>query len=634
MTKQLALCTAIALALLGAMPARAAEAEGSGALADLSLEELSQLKITSVSGRPESLSDAAASIYVITADDIRRAGVTTLPEALRLAPNLQVARLDAGQYAITARGFNNAIGNKLLVLIDGRTIYASFFSGVLWDQQDVMLEDVERIEVISGPGGTLWGTNAVNGVINVVTRSAGQTEGTLATASAGNEEKNAAIRYGTSLGASGSVRGYVKRSLLRHTANESGVAQLDDWARTAAGFRADWSGATDSLTLAGNASQGRTDHRGFIGTIELGALKVSEVNLLGRWRRRLASGSEVSLQAYYDHFKRDDAVLYQPREDVIDLEFKHSVPLGDHRILWGAGYRRTQDDIQPGLFFGFVPEKSKLDWTSVFGQDEIRLGEHLQLTLGARLEHNAFTGNEVLPSARLAWKLGTDSLLWSALSRAVRAPARLDRDIVLPPNPPYIIAGGPDFVSEVATVYELGYRAQLARGLSVSVTGHYEAWDRLRSGQAPPNALVQNMIDGHTAGIEAWGTWQATRWWRLSGGLTTLHKDLRLEAGSTDPVGASNLGNDPDYQWSLRSAFDLPAHQEVDVMVRRVASLPDPAVPAYTAVDARYGWQINDKLALSLAVRNAFAAGHPEFAAAPDRSDIGRSILLQLRWSQ
>jgi iron complex outermembrane receptor protein len=627
------LVAAMAVALLGSMPARGAEGAAQASLADLSLEELTQVKITSVSGRPEPLSDAPASIYVITSDDIRRSGATTLPEALRLAPNLQVARLDSGQYAITARGFNNAIGNKLLVLIDGRTIYASFFSGVLWDQQDVLLDNIERIEVISGPGGTLWGTNAVNGVINVVTRNAGQTQGALAVASAGNQEKNVAFRYGAGLGSDGYVSGYVKRSLLRHTTNESGMAQTDDWERTSAGFRADWSSATDSFMLQGNASHGQTDQRGVLGTIDLGALEVSEVDVLGRWTRRFANGSDISLQAYYDHFKRDDAVLYQPREDVIDLEFKHGIPLGDHRVLWGAGYKRTQDDIKPGLFFGFVPEKSNLNWSNVFAQDEIRLGERLQLTLGARLEHNEFTGTETLPSARLAWKVGTDSLLWTAASRAVRAPARLDRDIRLPPTPPYLIAGGPDFVSEVANVYELGYRGQLARELSLSITGFYQDWDKLRSGQAPPDALVQNMIYGHTSGIEAWSTWQAAAWWRLSGGLTTLHKDLRLRPESTDPVGASNLGNDPDYEWQLRSAFDLPAHQEVDVIVRRVASLPDPAVPAYTAVDARYGWQATAAVELSLAVRNAFDGGHPEFAAAPGRSDIGRSVLLQLRWT-
>jgi iron complex outermembrane receptor protein len=240
----------------------------------------------------------------------------------------------------------------------------------------------------------------------------------------------------------------------------------------------------------------------------------------------------------------------------------------------------------------------------------------------------------VLPSARLAWKATSESLWWAAASRAVRAPARLDRDIVLPPRPPYIIAGGPDFVSEVANVYELGYRGQPLADLTLSVTGFYEVWDKLRSGQLPPNAMVQNMIDGNTSGIEAWGTWQAASWWRVSGGLTTLHKDLRLKPGSADPVGPSNLGNDPDHQWLVRSAFNLPQAQEFDISVRRVAALPEPSVPAYTAVDARYGWRVDRTLELSLAVRNLFDSAHPEFNASPGRSEIRRSFLLQVKWSR
>jgi iron complex outermembrane receptor protein len=625
---------AAGVALLGFVYASKTVAAAPEQLSSLSLEELANVTITSVAGRDQPLSDAAASVYVITSDDIRRAGVTTLPEALRLAPNLQVARSDTGAYAITARGFNNAIGNKLLVLIDGRTIYTSFFSGVLWDQQDVFLDEIDRIEVVSGPGGTLWGTNAVNGVINVVTRAASQTLGALAVASIGNAEKNAAARYGVRVGERGYVRFFAKRSLLQNTDNENGVAQPDGWNRTAAGFRADWSNPTDAFTLEGNASNGQSDPRGSVGSFDLGPLKVSEQSLLGKWSRHTEGGSDLRLQAYYDHFARDEALLYRPREDVLDISLQHAVPLGRHQVLWGAGYRHTNDDLRPGVFFGFVPEKQALNWTDLFGQDEIALNERVSLTLGTRFERNPFTGLETLPSARLAWKLTPTHLLWAAASRAVRAPASLDRDIVLPPVPPYIIAGGPDFVSEVANVYEVGYRGQAASNVTLSITGFYEAWDKLRSGQPPPNAHVQNMIDGKTSGIETWGTWRPLATWRLSAGLTTLHKDLRLKPTSTDPVGPSNLGNDPHYQWMLRSALDLPRRQELDLMVRRVAALPEPQVPAYTAVDARYGWRIDEGLELSLIGRNLLDSGHPEFNAAPARSVIGRSVLLQLRWTR
>ena len=616
------LCVMLPLAHAVTAPARS--------LADLSLEELANIEVTSVSRRPERVGDAAASVYVINAEDIRRSGATTLPEALRLAPNLQVARLDAGQYAVSARGFNNAIGNKLLVLIDGRTVYAPFYSGVQWDQQDVMLEDVDRIEVISGPGGTLWGTNAVNGVINVVTRSSAQTQGALAVANGADLEAGGSFRYGGSLGSNGHFRVYAKALQLQNTKTVSGVSQPDGWDRTQAGFRADWADASGGFMLQGSAFHAKSEDRGFFGPFALGALKISEANLLGQWTRRFANGSDVRVQAYYDHSERDDGVLYKPQEDVLDFEFQHGIPLGAHRVLWGAGYRRSHDDTQPGVFFGFIPASSTTTWSSLFLQDEVKLSDALGITVGARLERNDFTGTEILPNARVAWKLSNDQLLWAAASRAVRAPSRLDRNIVLPPKPPYIISGGPDFVSEVSNVYELGYRAQPVRELSFSVTAFYQQWDRLRSGQPPPNAQVQNMIDGSTSGMEAWFSWQPLRQWRLSGGMTTLHKDLRLKPGSTDPVGPSELGNDPDYQWMLRSTYRLADRHEFDVAVRRVAELPAPAVPAYTAVDLRYGWRFNAAFSIALVLRNALDPAHAEFGRAAGRSEIGRTALLQL----
>jgi iron complex outermembrane receptor protein len=629
------LCASVAAAtLLLLHEAHAADITVAGAgLADLSLEQLAQVEVTSVSGYGERLSDAAASIFVITNEDIRRAGVTTLPEALRLAPNLQVARVDAGQYAITARGSNNAIGNKLLVLVDGRSIYAPFFSGVLWDAQDLMLEDVERIEVISGPGGTLWGTNAVNGVINVVTRSAKQTQGALATARAGNAEGGAAFRYGAKLGGNGNFRVFAKSEHLRSTETAAGTSVPDAWTRMLGGFRADWSDAVEDLMLQGNAAHGKSEFRGVVGTFQLTPIDTSDVNLVGEWKRRLADGSDIRVQAYVDHSIRDDALLWRPREDIVDIQFQHGLPLGNHRILWGAGYRRAQENLEPGLSFGFVPQKSSLAWTSLFAQDEVRLGRGLQATLGTRVENNVYTGTELLPSARIGWNVSSSDLLWAAASRAVRAPAPLDRTVRLPPVPPYVIAGGPDFHSEIANVYEAGYRGQPLTELTLSITGFYEAWRGLRSGQTPPNAMVQNKIDGHVEGLELWGSWQVASAWRLNAGLTTLHKDLRLQPDSTDPVGPSNMGNDPHYQWMLRSSFDLPRRQEVDVTIRRVAALPVPVVPAYTAVDMRYGWFVQPNLELSIALRNAFDPSHPEYEAAPGRSEIRRSAFLQVKWS-
>jgi len=632
---------ASAALLLGAAQVQA-QSGRSGDLADLSLEELGNIQVTSVSGRAEPLSGAASSIYVITSEDIRRSGATSLPEALRLAPNLQVARVDAKQYAISARGFNSAIANKLLVLIDGRTVYSPMFSGVFWDMQDVLLEDVERIEVISGPGATLWGANAVNGVINVITRAAGDTQGSLVVLGSGDHGSGATVRHGSSIGAGGHLRVYAKGDKLQNTETRSGAAVADGWERAQAGFRADWRQADSTFTLQGDAYSGKSEQRGaFLGLFPLGRVEVAGANLLARWTRRHADGSDLRVQAYYDHTDRDDFAQFSPRADVLDLDIQHAVPLGAHKLLWGGGYRRARDKVTDGLLVGLQPTSSTQDWANLFVQDEIALTENLALTLGIKLENNDYTGTESLPSARLAWKASPTQLWWAGLSRAVRAPSRIDREIQFPPPGSPLTAfipagsfiiGGPDFVSEVADVVELGWRAQPSRDLTLSVTAFHYEWDKLRSGQLPP-AFVQNMIEGRVYGVEGWANWQAAETWRLSAGFTTLRKHLRLKPGSTDPDGPSELGNDPDYQWVLRSSHNLAPRQELDIMLRRVDELPDPRVPAYLAVDVRYGWRIRRDLEVSLVAQNLFDPSHPESGDAPGRSEFARGAYLKLRWT-
>ena len=619
------------LAILALFPAFAAERLAAN-FADLSLEQLSNIEVTSVSGRAERLSDAAASIFVITNDDIRRSGARTLPEALRIAPNLQVARTSAGGYAISARGFNNAIGNKLLVLIDGRTVYTPLFSGVFWDQQDVMLEDVERIEVISGPGATLWGANAMNGVINVITRAARDTQGGLAVAGIGNRDQGAGFRYGGKLGEVGHFRVYGKSQELQNTRNANGVSLPDGWQRGQVGFRADWGETRRNFTVQGDAYSGKGEDRPVAGPVA-----TSGLNLLARWNEQLASGSDIRLQAYYDRSERQDMVGFQGDVDTFDIEFKHGIPLGTQKILWGAGYRQARDDVPstlPPLAIRFVPPARALTWQNIFVQDEIRLGKTLDLTLGIKLESNDYTGWEKLPSVRLAWKPGDNQLMWGAVSRAIRAPARLDRDffLVFTPINFNFIAGGPYFESEVANVFEIGYRARPASSFSYSITGFHSRYDRLRSGMPPP-AVIENRIEGIENGVEAWATFQATRAWRLSGGFSTLRQHLGVEPGSTDPTGPIALGNDPDHQWMLRSALDLTDRHEFDLMLRRVGSLPVQApglpVPAYTALDARLGWKPNRNMEVSVTLENLFDREHAEFTTA---SQYGRSVFLKLLW--
>jgi iron complex outermembrane receptor protein len=604
----------------------------------LSIDELLDLEVTSVSKQPERLADAASSIFVITSDVIRRSGVTSLEEALRLAPNLQVARIDASQYAISARGFNNAVGNKLLVLIDGRTVYTPIFSGVFWDQQDVMLEDVERIEVISGPGATLWGANAVNGVINVISRRSSDTQGALVTMRGGNQEQGAALRYGGALSEHGHFRVYAKGSQLdnTHAPNGSSVADGFDWGQ--AGFRADYQAGRDEFTLQGDVYAGRAEDRGAPNFGPIGRIESSGANVLSRWTRQLEH-SDLRIQAYVDHAEREDINTFSPEADVFDIELQHSLHLAKHRFVWGGGYRHGSDDVEPGMFLGlipsgFIPDSRELDWWNVFGQGDFALTDALTVTAGLKFEHNDYTGVEHLPSVRVAWKVTPELLAWGAASRAVRAPSRIDRDLFLPTTPPFLFAGGPDFVAEVAYVYELGVRAQASSRLTYSATLFWHEWDRLRSGSAPVVRL-ENKIEGSVYGLEAWGTWEVATGWRLSAGLMTLRKHLELAAGSTDPGGVTNpnLSDDPDYQGMLRASVDVARDHQVDLTLRHVAELPNDEVPSYTAADLRYGWRARDDLELSLALRNAFDHEHPEFNAAATRSEIERDVYGQIRWS-
>src|SRR5437899_1077173 len=426
-------------------------------IADLSIEELSNIQITSVSRHAERLSDAPAAIFVITRDDIRRSGASRLPEALRLAPNLEVARSSASSYAISARGFNNTIANKLLVLIDGRTVYTPLFSGVFWDAQDVMLEDVERIEVISGPGATLWGANAVNGVINVITRRASDTQGAFAYGRAGSLERGLGARYGGAMGAVGSYRVYGRFFDVFNTSRTSGATASDGWSKGQVGFRTDWGTAANGFTLQGDAYRGSLDQ---VNLVVDENTHISGNNLLGRWNRDLADWGNLQAQAYFDHTERDIPGNFAERLNIFDIDLQHSLrAIGAHRLTWGGGYRYGDDRVSNSTFLAFLPANRRLRWANVFAQDEIALLESLRLTLGAKFESNYYTGTEPLPSARLAWKPQPQRLVWGAVSRALRAPSRIDRDFFVTAGPTQL-AGGPDFKSEVVKVIELGYRDQ------------------------------------------------------------------------------------------------------------------------------------------------------------------------------
>ncbi|WP_084676996.1 TonB-dependent receptor plug domain-containing protein [Massilia niastensis] len=632
--------SAIATAVLALTVNTAACALDAQDIGELSLEELANIKVTSVSKRPEALSEAASSIFVITGSEIRRSGVATLPEALRLAPNLQVARVDARNYAVSARGFNNPFENKLLVLIDGRTVYSPLFSGVFWDAQDVVLEDVERIEVISGPGATMWGANAVNGVINIITRSASDTQGALVSAAASRDERHGAGRYGGKLANGGHYRAYAKYAANDDTETAAGAPVPTGWHRRQAGFRADWGDTARNFVLQGDVYEGKLTQ---VGTEDI---RISGANLLGRLNRTLAGGSTVTLQTYWDHTERDQPLAFVEDLDTLDVQLQHAVKLANGQdIVWGGGYRWAHDRVRNGPAFGFLPGTMNLHWGNLFAQGDFALRDGLRLTAGLKLEENNYTGVEVLPTLRLAWKPQAHALAWSSLSRSVRAPSRIDRDLFSPTTPrvvngvpQFAIAGGPDFASEVANVAELGYRAQPTPALSWSATAFYSRYDRLRTlepNQAGSSSVFRNLAEGRTRGIEAWANWQASGAWRLSGGTVVQRVDTTLDPASRDLSGTTGLAtSDPRHYWMLRSSYDLAPGRELDVTLRRVGALSQPVVPAYTAVDLRLGWRIRKGLELSLVGQNLFDSAHAEFGAPPGRSEYRRAALLTLVWNE
>lgn len=614
-------------------------------LADLSIEELANIQVTSVSKRPERLQDAAASVFVISADDIRRSGADSLPEALRLAPNLHVARVNGYAYSISARGQNSGgsvLSNKLLVLIDGRSVYTPLFAGVFWDAQDVLLEDIERIEVVSGPGGMAWGLNAVNGVINITTRSAHETQGGMLSARmASDGSATAAFRQGGA-----SEGGVAWRAFGKHTRRDDservGGGHIDDrYRRSFAGVRADWEQGADRYSVIGNVYQGRLDQPqpGEIavpgGPADLGRVRSDGANLTARWQHALADGGDIALQAYLDHTVRESPPLFSERLTTADLQFQHTLPgAGRHQLVWGANYRHTRDRVGNSPWVAFLPARSSQRWGSLFLQDEINLAHDWRLTLGGRAEYNHYTGVEWLPSMRLSWRMSAQHAFWASAARTVRAPARLDVDAWVPGQPPYILRGGARVKGEVARVIELGYRGQPTAALSYSVTLFHNDYDHLRTQEIDPTRsylVFDSLMEGHASGIEAWGNWQAMPRWRLSAGWTALRQRLALKAGGNDVAGLATARRDPSHTFQLRSSYDIDDAREIDVTLRRVGEMPASRVASYTALDARFGWRLRPGLALSVYGEN-LNGGHTEFGSSTYWVEFERRVGVKLRW--
>jgi iron complex outermembrane receptor protein len=611
--------------------------ETPGASADLkrlSLEELMNVEVTSVSRIAEPLWTSPSAIQVVTEDDIRRSGATSIPEALRLAPNLQVAQIDSRQWAITARGFNQTLANKLLVMVDGRSVYTPLFAGVFWDVQDTLLDDVDRIEVISGPGATLWGANAVNGVINIITKSAQDTQGTLLSAGGGSQLNDyAAARYGDKLGDNVYFRLYGKYFDRDSTLLPNGQDATNDWRMGQGGFRLDWLPATgDTITLQSD---------GYAGSFEQpapGDTDVNGQNVIARWTHPLAEDAGIRVQMYWDRTLRAIPQQFTEELNTYDLDFQHHFPLGERQVLiWGGEYRLMADQVANSPVLAFLPPHRNLQLFSGFLQDEIELiRDRLKFTLGTKLEHNDFSGFEIQPSARLAWTPDERQTVWGAVSRAVRSPSRIDTDFFVPGVPPYFLAGGSNFDSEKVIAYELGYRVRPLTSLSISAALFYNDYMDLRSlepiGNSTNTYVIANGLQGHSWGVELSSTYQIRDWWRLRAGYTYLDTEVSLKPGSQDLNNGRAEGNDPQNQFLLQCMFDLPYSLELDGVLRYVDTLPSPNVPSYITADVRLGWRPCRNVELSIVGQNLFDSQHPEFGAAATRQEIPRSIFGKVTW--
>lgn len=607
------------------------EALSTSSLKTLSIEDLMNLEVTSVSKRGEPVSDAAAAVYVITREAILNSGARSLPDMLRLAPNLQVAQITSTSFAITARGFNGPAASKLLVLIDGRTVYTPYHSGVSWDVQDVLPEDIERIEVISGPGATLWGANAVNGVINIITRKAGETQDGSLRVGGGNLEQRGSVQYGGQAGSEVAYRAYVDSFHYGDDVTATGMNAEDAWHKSQGGFRLDWTPSGDLVTLQGDL------YTGSEGQFQAKDQAVSGHNLLTRWNHAFSESSSLQVQAYYDYTKTSIPNVGSDELNTYDLDVQDAFTWGSRQsIVWGGGLR-TEDDNYPV----FSPPQRTLDYSNAFLQDTISLSRTLKLVVGTKYEHDAYTAGEPLPNARLSWKVSDSNLLWAAVSKAVRAPSRIDRDLFEEEGPIVLLHGG-DFQDERLTAYELGYRSQPSAKSSLSISTFYNVYSDLRSVQYSPGPafplMFANGMSGDTDGLEAWGNYQVSEWWRMSAGGNWLHENLHFDPGSDDIGGIALAGDDPSYQVALRSTMTFARGWLLYLDLRHIGALPSPASPSYTELNAHVGWTVSRAITLALTGSNLIHPHHLEFGttSAPLQLgatgvETGRSVFFEVQ---
>jgi iron complex outermembrane receptor protein len=585
-----------------------------------------------------------------------------------MVPGLQVSRISSNQWAITSRGFNGRFANKLLVLMDGRSVYTPAFSGVFWEAQDTLLEDIERIEVIRGPGAALWGANAVNGIINIITKHAQDTQGGLVTAGAGTEERGfGALRYGARVGEDAYLRAYAKYFHRDGFVDTEGEDTPDDWHQGRTGFRLDWRAAThDRLTVQGDAYQGKAGQWLTIASL-VSPLRqtvaqdadMSGANLLARWQRVLSPSSEMALQVYYDRTQRDDPIMEEVR-DTFDIDFQHRFALGErHEVVWGLGYRYSHDDLTRTFIASADPESRDTHLVSAFVQDDIALiPDRWRLTLDSKFEHNDFTGVEVQPNVRLLWTPDERQAVWAALSRAVRTPSRAEDDYrvnFIGPSIPGILAtmqGNRDFDAETLLAYELGYRVQPADRLTLDIAAFYNVYDDLRTFEPgrpvvelvplPPHLLIpslaKNRGSGNAWGVELAADGRLCDGWRLQLAYTYWDIDLETDAGGRDVNLDDEEDTSPRHQVSLRSSTSLTHTLDLDLWLRYTDGFDgfgvSSPIGSHTALDLRLAWRPHKDLELSIVGQNLLDDRHLEFTSEFLTSgiEVERGVYGKVSW--
>jgi iron complex outermembrane recepter protein len=607
--------------------AAAAAAQTPDELRQTSIEDLMRIDVTTVTRGPQAFGTTGAAVSVITSNEIRRSGVTTIADALRLADGVHVAQSANSSWNITTRGFNQATANKLLVMVDGRTVYSPLFTGVFWNVIDYTLEDIDRIEVIRGPGATLWGANAVNGIINIITRHSADTQGLFLTTSAGNEDRAlVSARYGgTTRGTSWRLYGkFVDTDDQRFS---TGAPANDARHRGQAGFRVDGgSTAGTNWMLKGDAFHSRERF-----TLA-GRGEATELALQGRWSRPLADASRLTVQSYYRREMRVSPNQLTHHIDIIDVDAQHSTTLHNrHSIVWGGGVRANWDVTHGTRALQFDPEARTYGLTSGFVQDDIALvPDRLFATVGAKYEHNSFSGGEFQPSVRARLLLSHEQVLWGAVSRAARRPSRLEVD-VLSISPLLTLVGNDEFDAEELFATEVGYRVQPTSELSLDATFFHHEFDNLRSIDVGPAgtrlAILGNSYQGHSHGIELSTNIQPHPRWRTHVGYTWLDTDVVASPGSMILGPGASEANDPHHLFNIRTAVDLPHDVELDASLRVVGELSPTPVPAVTSLGLRAGWRATRRLEFFVSGQNLLDSRHPEFGdALPTRVEIERSV--------